>query len=70
MLGEGNEGVVITVSGGHGLVRKLSDLGFVPGTRVKVLSNSRGPILINVRDSRIAMGRGMAMKILVGEVGR
>ena len=66
MLPENEEAKVVEVRGGRGLVRRLSELGFTPGTRVKILfSNSPGPIVIDVKGSRIALGRGLLMRIIV-----
>ncbi|PDM26146.1 ferrous iron transport protein A [Candidatus Bathyarchaeota archaeon B24-2] len=65
-LPENKEAKVIEVKGGRGLVRRLSELGFTPGARVKVLlSNSPGPVLVDVRGSRLGLGRGLLMKIIV-----
>ena len=45
------------------------DLGLIPNARVKVThAHSPGPIIVEVKDSRIALGRGAAMKIMVEEV--
>lgn len=45
---------------------RVEDMGLRAGKIVEVLSNEgRGPILLKVDESRIAMGRGMAMKIMV-----
>jgi Fe2+ transport system protein FeoA len=45
-------------------------MGLVPGTRVKVINNqNRGPMLIEIRDSKMALGRGLASKILVYKIG-
>ncbi|RLE60539.1 MAG: ferrous iron transport protein A [Thermoprotei archaeon] len=66
MLSEGESGIVVDIEGGRGLIRRLLELGFTPGTRVKVLKVSPpGPLLVEVRESRIALGRGVAMKVLV-----
>jgi len=66
MLHENEEAEVVGIRGGRGLVRRLSELGLTPGTKIKVLlSNSPGPVLIDVRGSRIALGRGLLMKIMV-----
>ena len=66
MLHENEEAEVVKIRGGRGLVRRLSELGLTPGTKIKVLlSNSPGPVLIDVRGSRIALGRGLLMKIMV-----
>ena len=66
MLSENEEAKVVEVRGGRGLVRRLSELGFTPGAKVKILfSNSPGPVVIDVRGSRIALGRGLLMRIIV-----
>lgn len=66
MLGENMEGVIVGIRGGRGLVRRLVEMGLTIGTRVRVLrSDFPGPVLIEVRGSRIALGRGVAMKVLV-----
>mgnify|MGYP001774440288 CR=1 FL=1 len=66
MLPENEEAIVVEVKGGMGLTRRLSEMGFTYGAKVKVLhSNAPGPILVIVRGSRIALGRGVAMKIIV-----
>ncbi|MHC1740808.1 MAG: ferrous iron transport protein A [Anaerolineaceae bacterium] len=54
-LGEGNE-----------LNRRLTSLGFTPGTGVKIVQNiGRGPMIVFVRGTKIAIGRGEAAKINV-----
>ncbi len=70
MLPENNEAKVVEIRGGRGLVRRLSELGFTPGATVKLLfSNSPGPALVDVRGSRIALGRGLLMRIFVDPEG-
>ena len=44
---------------------RLYNLGIVPGARITVISNDRGPIIIRVGNSKLAMGRGMARAIIV-----
>lgn len=45
---------------------RVEDMGLRAGKVVEMLSNgSGGPILLKVDESRIALGRGVAMKILV-----
>ncbi|MHC1579816.1 MAG: FeoA family protein [Candidatus Alkanophagales archaeon] len=66
MLAEGEEGRVVAVRGGRGFVRRLAELGLNPGVRVKMLrATGGGPLLVHVRGSRIALGRGVAMHVLV-----
>ena len=66
MLNEGDEGKVREIRGGRGLIRRLSELGFIGGERIRILhSHSSGPILVEIKDTRIAIGRGVAMKIII-----
>lgn len=55
------------MTGGHHFLSRLASLGFTPGAQLRVLQNyGRGPIIVNVRETRVALGRGEAKKILVG----
>ncbi len=62
---------VTAVQGGHGLRRRLSCLGFAEGDTIRVLSHAafRGPLLVEARGARIAVGRGVARKITVTPIG-
>lgn len=58
------------MTGGHHFLSRLASLGFTPGARLRVVQNyGRGPIIVNVRETRVALGRGEAEKILVGPEG-
>jgi Fe2+ transport system protein FeoA len=49
-----------------GIVRRLLDLGFTKGCFFKVVQGSRaGPILVEVRGTRIAIGHGLARRLIV-----
>jgi Fe2+ transport system protein FeoA len=62
----GNEVTISDINGGRGIKSKLYSMGLVPGTKLTVLNgNSTGPVMIAVRDSRLAIGHGMAQKIIV-----
>ena len=57
---------VIQIHGGHGLVNRIACLGFTPGAKVTLLQNfGHGPLIVIVRGSRLALGRGEAAQILV-----
>ena len=57
---------LIAVDAGHGRRGMLAAMGLVPGVEIEVLRNSmRGPFLVEVKGSRIMLGRGMARKIIV-----
>ena len=65
-LKPGERGVVVGLLGGRGLMSRMVSLGFTPGTEVTLLQNyGRGPFLVAVRDTRVALGRGEALKVLV-----
>jgi Fe2+ transport system protein FeoA len=66
--GIGQVAVVSQVLGGAGMTRHLKILGISEGKRIRVISKhpGRGPIVVEVNSgSRIAIGRGMAQRILV-----
>lgn len=70
LLPSGTEATVIRVEGGRGLVGRLCELGFVEGAKVRTLvSSGPGPILVEVKNSRIGLGRGAAMRVFVREEG-
>lgn len=59
-------GILQELRGGAGFRSRLAALGFTPGTMVTMLQNrGHGPVIVTVRDTKIALGRGEATKILV-----
>jgi Fe2+ transport system protein FeoA len=65
-LEPGRRGRLVRIEGGHQVVHRLSELGLTPGVEIEVLRrNGGGPLLLAVRDTRLAIGRGMADKVLV-----
>ena len=66
-----NSGKLLTVIGinaGRGLQRRLTDMGLTPGVQIRVMNGQyAGPVLIDLRGSRLGLGRGVAQKILVKE---
>lgn len=66
-MNAGQSGAVIEILGGHGLVNRLSSLGIRPGKRITKVSSMflRGPVTIQVDRTRVAIGFGMAGKIVV-----
>ena len=58
--------VVRRLAGGRAFAGRLAGMGVVVDSPLEVLQNvGHGPVLILVRDTRIALGRGEAAKILV-----
>lgn len=57
---------VVEVKGGWGLRQKLSEIGIFPG-QVVTVSNSglwRGPLVVQVNSNEVALGRGVARKVV------
>ena len=65
MVREGESNVIKKVGGKEETKRFLENLGFVAGGKVTVISEIGGNIIVNVKDSRVAIGRDMANKIIV-----
>jgi len=66
----GQSGKVVEIQGGYGMVNRLSALGIRPGKRITKISAMllRGPVTIEVDRAQVAVGFGMASRIIV-EVG-
>ena len=66
-LKSNESGTIREIQGGVALIRRLGALGIIPGQRIKKISSmfSRGPVTVQVNRSQIALGFGMASKILV-----
>lgn len=63
---EGKITKIISVRAGLQSAKRLSDLGLIPGTKIKVLKKAIfGPIEIELRGSKLVLGRGLANKIFV-----
>ncbi len=51
------------------LKQKLRDMGLTKGVEFKVVNNSNdGPVVVNLRGSKLALGHGMSKKIMVREI--
>lgn len=58
------------VAGGEELNRQLIDLGLVLGAEAEVISSGGGPLVLAVKGSRVALGRGAAHRILVTPISQ
>ncbi len=61
----GEENIILKVGGNNEVKRHLEDLGFVAGANVSVVSSLSGNLIVNVKDSRVAISKEMAGKIMV-----
>ena len=65
MMTIGESNVIRRVSGNEETRRFLENLGFVVGTKIEVLSSLGGNVIVNVKDSRVAIYRDMAKHIMI-----
>lgn len=61
----GEINVIKRIGGKEETKRFLESLGFVVGSVVTIISEMGGNLIVNVKDSRVAIGKDMANKIMV-----
>lgn len=61
----GEESVIKKVGGNPQTKKHLENLGFVSGGTVKIVAALGGNLIVNVRESRVAISKEMACKIMV-----
>jgi ferrous iron transport protein A len=66
-LKENEVGRVVEILGGFGLCQKLDALGIRIGVELKKISSvvARGPVIVEVGNTKVALGYGMARRIIV-----
>ena len=66
----GEQAAILAFQGGYGLISRLTSLGFTPGAQVTMTQNyGHGALIVMVRGTRVALGRGEAQKIIVQRSG-
>ena len=65
MLNPGESASIVRVGGNEETKRFLENLGFVAGSEVKVISSIEGNIIAQIKESRVAVSKGIANKIMV-----
>ncbi len=66
-LRAGESGIIAQIDGGYGMVNRLAALDIRPGRKIKKLNSSfmGGPVTIEVNRAQVAIGFGMAKRIMV-----
>ena len=66
-LKDGQHGKISFIRGGHKVLQRLLDLGLTPGTKISIsrVAPLSGPIVVSVRSSKLAIGKGIASKVFV-----
>ncbi|KUK14255.1 MAG: ferrous iron transport protein A [Synergistetes bacterium] len=69
-LDEGEKGKVVDIVGGKGFRMRLVQLGIIPGVEVKIAKSAvlGCPLMVEVNNARIALGRGVASRIWVEKI--
>ena len=66
MVSQGTEVCLAEIRGGIRMRKRLADLGLTCGMNLQTVCNTgNGPVILKVKDSRLAIGRGMLHHILV-----
>jgi len=66
MVHQGSVVRLMEIRGGERLRKRLADLGLTCGMKIQTISDSGcGPMILKVKDTRLALGRGMLQQILV-----
>lgn len=67
-LTNGQQGVVSSLAGGRTFLSRITAMGFTPDAGVSIIRNEGcGPLLVTLRDTQVALGRGEAAKIMMKE---
>ena len=65
MANVGDVNIIKRITGRDEVRQHLAELGFVVGAEIKVVSDLGGNLILNVKESRIALDKTMAMRIMV-----
>ena len=65
MINQEESFVIKKILGKEEIRRFLENLGFVPGAKVSVVSKIGGNVIVQIKDSRVAISKEMAQKIIV-----
>lgn len=61
----GTENIIKKIGGNAEIKKHLEDLGFVVGGTVTIVTSMGGNLIVNIKDSRVAISREMAQRIMV-----
>lgn len=61
----GEEKIIKKITGSPEIKKHLETLGFVAGCPVRIVNTFGGNIIVNIKDTRVAVSKEMAQKIMV-----
>lgn len=63
---KGEHAIFISICAGKAIASRLTSLGFTPGVEIEMKQNfGYGPLVVNIRGTRVALGRSEAKHIMV-----
>ncbi len=65
LASNGEENIILKVGGNAETKKHLEDMGFVAGGTVTVINTINGNLIVKVKESRVAISREMAGKIMI-----
>ena len=65
MADPGEESIIIRVGGSPEMKKHLEDMGFVAGSSVTVMNTIGGNLIVKIKESRVAISKEMASRIMV-----
>ncbi len=65
LAASGETNTILKVGGSPEVRSHLEDLGFVAGASVSVISSIGGNLIVNIKESRVAISKEMACKIMI-----
>lgn len=64
-LNPGDNGKVEKIFAGGYATKRLYEMGFHTGAKIKVIKNDAGPVIVSLSGNKVALGRGLAQKVMV-----
>jgi ferrous iron transport protein A len=64
---EGDSVLIHSIKGGIKIKKRLEEIGLIPGKELNILKAGPGPVVIKLQSSKIALGFGEALKIMVSK---
>ncbi len=65
MAGIGAVNIIKRITGRDEVRQHLAEMGFVAGEEVRVVSQLGGNLILSIKDSRVALDKSMAMRVMV-----
>jgi ferrous iron transport protein A len=66
MMHQGQTVTIVEIRGGYGFIRRMQEMGFTKGEKIQLLSAGHpGPVRVKIKGSTMAIGHGVARKIMV-----